>query len=108
IVVGDGPVTVHTGVFPEDVALCQGVEEVSFEIFCSPNDYGASKDGTESAIYCQGTAVFVTAREVPALDIKAIQAVCNQYTLSHDEVYDAFKAMGINYGPGHQGIEMIY
>ena len=46
--------------------------------------------------------------KTPTLDLKAIQAHCSQRTFSAAEVYEAFQAMGIDYGPGHRGIEAVY
>ena len=59
-------------------------------------------------VYSQGRAILTPVAEIPTVDLKAVQAECNQRILSADEVYEAFKTMGIQYGPGHQGIEQIY
>ena len=44
----------------------------------------------------------------PSLNIADLQAKLNKTRLSSRTCYDAFKTMGIDYGPAHQGLERIY
>ncbi|WP_434781065.1 polyketide synthase dehydratase domain-containing protein [Bacillus subtilis] len=37
-----------------------------------------------------------------------LQDQCSLSTLSHDQCYELFKAIGIDYGPGFQGIDRLY
>ena len=96
ITVGEQPVRVHTGLFPEDNG------EISYEI------YSETEAAVEPVVHSQGHAILVPESKTLTLDLKAIQAHCSQRTLSAAEVYEAFKAMGIDYGPGHRGIEAVY
>ena len=96
IAVGEQPVLVHTGLFPEDNG------EISYEI------YSETEAAVEPVVHSQGRAILVPESKTLTLDLKAIQAHCSQRTLSAAEVYEAFQAMGIDYGPGHRGIEAVY
>jgi polyketide synthase PksN len=97
IVVGEQPVKVHIGLFPEDSG------EIAFEIFSE-----SEEAGDEPVVHSQGSAVLISVAKGPVLDLPALQAQCSQSTLSSSQCYEAFKATGIDYGPAHQGIEMVY
>ena len=96
IAVGEQPVQVHTGVFPE----ANG--EISYEI------YSETEAAAGPVVHSQGRVIPVPESKMPTLDLKTIQAHCSQRTFSAAEVYEAFQAMGIDYGPGHRGIEAVY
>ena len=100
IVVGIQPVRVHIGLFPEEN------NEISYKIYSSPG--GSELNDIDPEIYSQGRVVPVSNTEVPTLDLKDLQARCNQKVFSAAEVYAFFKMIGIDYGPGHQGVEKIY
>jgi polyketide synthase PksN len=97
IVVGDQPVKIHIGLFPEDNG------QITYEIYSEPVD-----DDADPVMHSQGSALLCAVAEVPALDLKTLQAKCSQSSFSPATCYETFKAMGIDYGPGHQGIEMVY
>jgi acyl transferase domain-containing protein/acyl carrier protein len=98
IVVEGQPVQVHIGLFPEDNG------EIAYEIYGEPEAVDV-----KSVVHSQGIAVLsVDSDEAPTMDLKALQAQCSQQTLSSTECYEAFRAMGIDYGPAHQGIVKIY
>ena len=59
IVVGDQPVQVHIGLYPEDNG------EIAYEIYSD-----------QEAVHSQGSAVLSSASEVPTLDIESLQAEC--------------------------------
>ena len=102
IVAGEQPIQVHIGLFPEDNG------EIAYEIYGLPPISGSSGDNIEPLIYSQGEVVLNPVTENSSLDLSAIKAHCNQSSISAGECYDAFKTMGIDYGPAHRGIEMIY
>jgi len=91
IVVGEEPVQVHIGLYPENNG------EIAYEIYSE-----------EEVVHSQGNAVLSSIKSAPILDIKAIRAECTQGGLTSAECYEVFKAMGLNYGPGYQGIEGVY
>jgi len=97
ITVGAHPVEVKIGLCPEDNG------NIAYEI------YSDSKDiGVEPVVHSQGNIVLSSAFKVPTYDLKVLQAQCSQSSLSSSQCYEAYRTMGINYGPGHQGIEKIY
>jgi polyketide synthase PksM len=97
IVVGDQPNRVHIGLFPEDNG------DITYNI------YSESETGnTEPVVYSQGSAVLSLITEVPTLDLEALKVQCCQNVFSSAQCYEVFRSMGIDYGPGHQGIENVY
>ncbi len=97
ISVDEEPVKVHMGFFLEDNG------SVSYEVY---SDYKTSSG--ETATYSQGSAIISKITEIPALDIKEIRARCSDNVVEAGQCYEIFKAMGIEYGPAHQGIEKIF
>ncbi|QNV57856.1 Polyketide synthase PksN [Paenibacillus polymyxa E681] len=97
VVVGEESVDVSIGLYPQDGG------EIAYEIY--------SKSGatdTELVVHSEGRAVIVPVAEVPAIDIKSLLEQCSLGSVSSRQCYEAFAAMQISYGPGHQGIEKIY
>ncbi|ALA42994.1 polyketide synthase [Paenibacillus peoriae] len=97
VVVGEESVDVSIGLYPQDGG------EIAYEIY--------SKSGatdTELVVHSEGRAVIVPVAEVPAIDIKTLLEQCSLGSVSSRQCYEAFAAMQISYGPGHQGIEKIY
>lgn len=97
VIVGKRPVKVQIGLFPEDNG------EIAYEISSISDDIGK-----DPVVHSQGSAILHTGRAVPALNIKALLAECSQRSLTSGQCYEAFGALGIKYGPGHQGIEKVY
>ncbi|HML90062.1 MAG TPA: SDR family NAD(P)-dependent oxidoreductase [Methylomusa anaerophila] len=97
VTVGEQPVKVHIGLFPADSG------EIFFEIYSQ-----AEAAGAEPIVHSQGSAVLSPVAAAAAIDILTVQAQCNRGALSPSQCYEAFKAMGIDYGPAHRGIETVY
>jgi polyketide synthase PksN len=95
VIVGEQAVQVHIGLYPEDNG------EIAYEIYSDDID-------VEGIVYSQGRAILSEIREASILDIKELQEQCNQKSFSPSQCYEAFSSVGINYGPGHQGIEKVY
>jgi polyketide synthase PksN len=91
------PVEIHIGLFPKDNG------EIDYEIYSE-----LENDKVESIVHNQGLATLGWISEVPTLDLLAIQDQCRESTLSSKQCYELFKAMGIDYGLGHQGVGEIY
>ncbi len=104
IIVGEESIQVNIGLYPEDCVLGEEDGEIGYEI------YGETEveDDARVRIYNQGRAMLAPVEEIPVLDLEEIHAECNIKILQADEVYEAFKAMGIQYGDAHKGIEQIY
>ncbi|MCC5466707.1 SDR family NAD(P)-dependent oxidoreductase [Pelosinus baikalensis] len=97
IAVGNQPVQIHVGLYPENN------EEIAYEIYSELKDIDA-----EPVVHSQGSAVLSAVEKVPTLDLQYVKAQCSQSNLSANQCYETFARMGIEYGPGHQGIEMVY
>ena len=97
IVAEDEPVHVHIRLVPEDDG------DISYEIY---SDTGP--DNTEPLVHVQGSAMLTSVGEIPALDLPAIQERCSRKILSGGQCYKVFRSVGLDYGPGHQGIEKVY
>ncbi|HML90575.1 MAG TPA: SDR family NAD(P)-dependent oxidoreductase, partial [Methylomusa anaerophila] len=96
IVVRDKPVRVYIGLYPEE-------DRIAYEIYSQPDEAG-----TESIIHSQGIAVLNADQDVPTLDLAALQTECGQTALGSSQLYEAFKTIGLDYGPAHKGIEQLY
>nr|WP_092067193.1 SDR family NAD(P)-dependent oxidoreductase [Dendrosporobacter quercicolus]NSL46455.1 SDR family NAD(P)-dependent oxidoreductase [Dendrosporobacter quercicolus DSM 1736]SDL51052.1 Acyl transferase domain-containing protein [Dendrosporobacter quercicolus] len=78
--------------------------EIAFEIYSYANE-----TDTGPVIHSRGSAVLSsTLRQGLTLDIAALQAKCTLNTLSAKQCYDAYCVMGLDYGPGHKGVELVY
>ncbi|WP_237708014.1 SDR family NAD(P)-dependent oxidoreductase [Bacillus spizizenii] len=65
-------------------------------------------DGEET-IYCEGEITLgAFTQAADGLDLSLLQEQCQQRVLTSEECYQAFRSMGIVYGPHFQGIEKIY
>ena len=101
--VDEEPVQIHIGLYPEEGGFVEAGGEIAYEI------YSLAENGeTEEVVYSQGSATLSGNTENPVLDLKALQVECNLQKLSGTEVYNIYKTMGLDYGPGHRGIETIY
>ena len=97
IIVGDQPATVHIRLAPDEHG------RATFEVY--------SEAGAEAVIHCRGTVALVVEdgiASVPRLDLNALRAQCKRDSLSREQCYQAFQALNMCYGPGHQGIEALY
>jgi polyketide synthase PksN len=67
-----------------------------------------SGDGEQQTEHCQGHAQFVAPVAAPGLDIAGLQARMQRGSLATAEVYAAFDAMGLRYGPAHQAVQQVF
>src|SRR5690606_12098920 len=85
------------------VSLTPGQEgAVSFRVH-------STGPGGEEVPHCQGTVVVQAAGagQPPALDLAALRAA-GRRRVDGDWCYEAFRRMGIDYGPAHRAIEAVY
>ncbi|WP_025764162.1 SDR family NAD(P)-dependent oxidoreductase [Dyadobacter tibetensis] len=61
----------------------------------------------DSNLYCRGEANYETLPQIDSIDINALQRSFS-YGSNRLESYEQFKAMGLTYGPGFQGIHTLY
>lgn len=97
VIVGQQPVQVHIGIYPEDNG------EIMYEIYTRSEKFDEAP-----IVHSQGSAVFSPIKEVLTVDIPALQTQCTKGILTPSLCYEAFKEKGIEYGPGQKGIEMVY
>ncbi len=96
MVIGEEPVQVHIGLFPEEH------DQIAFEI------YGDSvKSGAEPIVYCQGSTMFDSTVEIPLLNLKALEAQCEQEKINSSQYCEANVAMEFNCGSEQRKIEML-
>ncbi|TDR36316.1 phosphopantetheine binding protein, partial [Tahibacter aquaticus] len=92
--------------------VVRGATAVSIEL--APNTDGGidydilSGDGDQQTEHCQGHAQFVAPIPAPTLDIAQLQAQMQRGSLATAEVYAAFAAMGLRYGPAHQAVQQVH
>ncbi|MCR4443371.1 MAG: amino acid adenylation domain-containing protein, partial [Peptococcaceae bacterium] len=94
LVVGEEPKGAHISLRPE----ANG--KLAFEI------YGTSGEGKE--VYSQGSAEPGIEVSSPSLSIEELKSRCGRKNLPARQYYEAFTSMGIDYGPGHRGLEEVY
>lgn len=91
------PVSLHIGLYPVSD------NEIAYEIYTEPEDTDAV-----TVVHSQGSAVLNSYSEDLMLDLTNLKDRCMDNILSPTQCYEAFKAKGIEYGPGHQGIQAVY
>jgi polyketide synthase PksN len=99
-VLGDQPTPLHIGLYPEQH------NQIAYRIYSKAADDAA-------VLHSQGTAVLQAEPSSDAaaekLDLSALrEKMTERNSLDAKQCYDAFRAMGIAYGPGHQGLETVY
>ncbi len=97
IAVGDQPVTVHIGLFPEDNG------EIAFEIYTE-----ADQSHSAPLLHSQGTARLLSPSQETAMDLQALRTADYQQTYSGEQCYQAFRTMQLEYGTTFQGIRQLY
>ncbi|MCP3924334.1 MAG: SDR family NAD(P)-dependent oxidoreductase, partial [Desulfobacterales bacterium] len=88
---------VHIGLYPEKGNL------IEFEIYSDPEN---KQD--ESIVHAKGICELKAVSQNQSLNLTSLRSEMNRGILTPDECYQSFKALGIDYGDGHQGLEEIY
>jgi polyketide synthase PksN len=94
VIVGDAPVHVHIGLYPEDNG------EIAYEVY-------SDGEGGDVLVHCQGVALTGPAPAAGRTDIAALQAQCTQHWTGQ-QCYGFFTRMGLAYGARFQAIEALY
>jgi len=68
----------------------------------------AADGGTAPAIHSRGQAVVLAQAQQPVLDLARLQAGMTRGQLDAAQVYAAYAAMGIAYGPSHRAVTALY
>ncbi|QYF93475.1 SDR family NAD(P)-dependent oxidoreductase [Massilia sp. PAMC28688] len=61
----------------------------------------------EDIVHCQGRAVVHPQLGAASADLEQVAAQCREGVLAGPAIYAAFEAMGLQYGPSHQGIDTL-
>ncbi|MDO9105380.1 MAG: amino acid adenylation domain-containing protein [Methylovulum sp.] len=100
---GGQPAPLHISLYPE------ANQHISYRIYSTPEADG------EPVLHSQGMAIRHAGPDEPpaVLDLAALQdsitgGRASQNSLNKTQCYAAFKAMAMDYGPGHQALEMLY
>jgi acyl transferase domain-containing protein/SAM-dependent methyltransferase/acyl carrier protein len=86
-----------------DLAACED-GSVEFQILTA-NDASESPD--EALLHCQGTAIPGASVESRKLDIASLKSAIDGQSIEAARLYPLFSAMGIDFGPAHQGIASL-
>ena len=97
IAIGADPQEVKIGLFPEETG------EIAYEIYTN-----AQNREDDPLLHSQGVATPVALEQIPSLKLADLQARLNEHRLNPEACYAAFKKMGIEYGPAHQGLAKMY
>jgi polyketide synthase PksN len=93
-VVVQGPTRVAVALAPRDDA-------VEFAI------HGEGADG-EAIVHCQGQAVLQEAADPGRVDLDSLRSTLDGEGMDAAAVYDAFRGMGLHYGPSMRGIVSLW
>lgn len=77
--------------------------EISYDIYTDHPDF---KD--KPIIHSQGVAVFSPYDKPKRLNIDDLRIRLNKSSYNSQECYEAFRKIGFNYGPAHQGLKQIF
>ncbi|WP_187696013.1 type I polyketide synthase, partial [Priestia megaterium] len=91
--IGEQSNQIHISLFPESNG------KISYEVY---------SDVEGEVLHSQGCAVLNQQTEAPVLDLEVLQNQCNQNFYSAGQCYEAFQAMGLEYGQAYKGIERVY
>nr|QLG04867.1 PulF [Streptomyces sp.] len=102
VIVAERPTAVHVSLRPGDG------DDIGFEIFSHPDEDSAARP----VIHSEGVVLVPPAAtdDIPGttVDLSALRSECRGAELDADQVYGAFAAHGIVYGPGHRGIQRLW
>ncbi len=96
LVAGEGPLEVHTGLYPEDDG------SIGYEIYS-----GAVDESEKPVLHGRGRVVLESPGARPSLDLEALKAGCQERIMVREACYGAFRTRGLDYGPAHQGLESL-
>ncbi|WP_230646947.1 polyketide synthase dehydratase domain-containing protein, partial [Bradyrhizobium sp. Leaf401] len=95
IVAGADAVEVHVELLPEEDGA------ISFEVVSGEEDSQAGP-----VVHASGQVVVGAAGQAAALDVSRLRGGCER-SMTAEECYELYRAMGISYGPAHRGVETI-
>ncbi|WP_258298143.1 SDR family NAD(P)-dependent oxidoreductase [Paenibacillus peoriae] len=97
IVSAGAPLQVNIGLSMENTG------EILFHVYSQAEEHGA-----DPVVHAQGKVAFTTAPAPASVNLHVLRGECNRDLLDAEQCYALYAAMGIDYGPGHRGVEAIY
>jgi acyl transferase domain-containing protein/acyl carrier protein len=97
LVTGAEPAQVYTALYEQESG--RGSNEVCYEIYTETPQ-------RERVIHSQGIAATLTDADRPRLDVESLARRTNE-EFSPETCYRAFDASGLQYGPGHRGLQSL-
>ena len=96
------PLDAEEGAVLADIRLVPDAraDDAQFEI-------ASSLRSGEAQVHSQGRVGSLAAAR-PRLDLAALRAQCPDVPLDRDGYYAMYAALGVDYGPGHRGIDCVY
>ena len=97
---------VHIGLYPEENG------QIQYEIYTEPKNSDEESEKvpgrSQGIVHSQGVAALSAFDERPPADLSCLLETISQRQLSSKQCYTTLKRMGIDYGSGHQGLELAY
>lgn len=88
------------------VAPVMVVATTDLEIRCSAGTDGGVEveicSATDDVLHCSARLHLTTVPPVSTASLAKLKQICSQRVLDHDEFYDRFEAMGLDYGVSHR------
>lgn len=84
---------------------------VEIEVFAQDQGLGfeiRSRKGVEDELHSRGTAVLASLPETASLDLTELRKRINRQPYTAARYYQGYRAAGIDYGPGHQGLKEVF
>jgi len=88
---------VHIELYPEDKG------QIAYEIYSE-----SVNENSDPVVHSQGIAEIIVLPDIPKLNLKRLKDSCSRGSVMPNVVYENFGVSGVNFGPGHRGIEKIY
>ena len=105
IVAEEEPLTVHIGLYPEDIG------EIAYEIYSEFDEAnsgpGRGPGPSQRGVHSHGTVELLSSENLNFLDINRLKVECSHRSLTANQCYESFRAMGIDHGVRYQGIQEI-
>jgi polyketide synthase PksN len=97
VVVEDKEAAVHIELSEDETS------EIGFEIYSLPE----GEEYENRIIHSQGRAEFTETSETTSLDLEKLRSQCKKESFTPEQCYEAFKKMGLEYGPGQRALQSV-
>jgi acyl transferase domain-containing protein/acyl carrier protein len=97
VVVEDEEAAVHIELYEDETS------EIGFEIYSLPE----GEEYENRIIHSQGRAELTETSETTSLDLEKLRSQCKKESFTPEQCYEAFKKMGLEYGPGQRALQSV-